>query len=140
VKTIDSFEGEYRFLSNFYFSPLKFGGIIYPTVEHAFQAMKTKNNNERMKISLLKTPGEAKRAGRKVKLREDWEQIKLEAMEYLVRLKFKNYIDLKDRLLATEDAELIEGNWWNDTFWGVCKGRGKNNLGKILMKIRSEIK
>ena len=140
MKTIDSFEGEYRFLSNFYFSPLKFGGIIYPTVEHAFQAMKTKNNNERMKISLLKTPGEAKRAGRKVKLREDWEQIKLEAMEYLVRLKFKNYIDLKDRLLATEDAELIEGNWWNDTFWGVCKGRGKNNLGKILMKIRSEIK
>jgi hypothetical protein len=139
MKTIDSFEGEYRFLSNFYFSPLKLGGIIYPTVEHAFQAGKTKDKNERMEISLLNTPGEAKRAGRKVKLREDWEQIKLEVMEFLVRLKFENYLDLKDKLLATGDAELIEGNWWNDRFWGVCKGKGENNLGKILMKIRSEL-
>lgn len=140
MKVIDKFDDEYRFLSNFYFCPLKLGGIIYPTVEHAFQAMKTKDKNERMKISLLNTPGEAKRAGRKVKLREDWEDIKLKVMEYLVGLKFNNYIDLKEKLLATGDIELIEGNWWNDRYWGICKGKGENNLGKILMKVREELR
>jgi len=140
MKIIDSFEGEHRFLSNFYSSPLQLEGIIYPTIEHAFQAMKTKDKNKRIEISKLQTPGEAKRAGRKVKLREDWEKIKLEVMEFLVRLKFKNYIDLKNELLATDNAELIEGNWWNDRFWGICKGRGENNLGKILMKVRDELR
>ena len=135
---IDKFNGEYFFLSNFYPSTIILEGKTYRSVEHAFQAMKTLDEHERAEIRKAETPSEAKRLGRKATLRKDWESIKLKVMEDCLRLKFK--IDhLKIRLLKTGSEELVEGNNWRDFWWGVCNGKGQNNLGKILMKIREEI-
>jgi ribA/ribD-fused uncharacterized protein len=136
---INSFEGEYAFLSNFYEHPISNGVITFPTNEHYFQAMKTLEDDERLAIARAATPGQAKRMGRSVKLRPDWESIKLDVMETAVRVKFTDP-ELAAKLVATGDEELIEGNWWNDTFWGVCNGVGENHLGKILMKVRADIK
>lgn len=136
---IDFFDGEYAFLSNFYDSEIYHDGIKYPTVEHAFQAAKTMNLNERIKIAEMKTPGQAKRAGRRVALRSDWEKVKFQVMKELVLQKFINP-ELREKLIKTDGNELIEGNTWNDTCWGVCKGVGENNLGKILMEVRELLK
>lgn len=135
---IDNFDGEYAFLSNFYESPMTIQGITYPTNEHFFQAMKTLDLSERKKIASAQTPGQAKRLGRQVKLRWDWESVKEDAMLTGLRYKFSNP-DLKEKLLATGNEELIEGNWWGDQYWGVCDGVGKNKLGKLLMKVREEL-
>lgn len=132
---IDSFSGAFTFLSNFYFVQIKHEGIMYNSVEAAYQAAKTKDAIEKKFIATM-SPGEAKKYGRRVKLREDWEEIKLAVMEELVKKKFRNP-SLRKKLMATGDAELIEGNWWGDTYWGVCKGKGENHLGEILMSIRS---
>lgn len=137
MKAISSFSGEYRFLSNFYSSKIKFGRLEYPTVEHAYQAAKTLNEEDREIVSKAPTPGVAKRLGRQLALRDDWEKVKLGIMLHLVRVKFGT-VAFEDKLLSTGEAELIEGNYWNDTFWGVCRGRGENHLGKILMKVRGE--
>jgi ribA/ribD-fused uncharacterized protein len=135
---IDSFSGEYRFLSNFHPSPVEMKGIVYPTVEHAFQAAKTLDSVERRRIAELDTPGKAKRAGRKVELREDWEQIKVKVMHWLVTRKFEDP-QLAELLRATGDVQLIEGNYWGDRFWGVCEGQGLNWLGRVLMDVRSKL-
>ncbi len=135
---IDSFEGKYRFLSNFYPVTLNFGGISFPTAEHAYQAAKSTDLNDWIAISHIVSPGKAKRAGQKLKLRPDWRFFRLHIMEEIVRRKFMNK-KLRNLLISTDDAELIEGNNWDDTFWGVCDGIGENHLGKILMKIRKEI-
>lgn len=137
---IDSFNEEFEFLSNFFPSPVTdTEGNTYPTVEHYFQAMKTLNPEERKKIAAAPTPGKAKRMGRSVNLRKDWEQIKLSVMREGLRQKF-SIPGLRDMLLETYDAELIEGNWWHDTYWGVCNGVGENHLGKLLMEIREELR
>lgn len=136
---IDSFKGEFSFLSNFHPSPITINGIEFPTVEHAYQAAKTLDEQERFRIAGLERPGQAKYAGRRVKLRSDWEDVKVEVMTELVRHKFTQNEDLGKSLVATGDAELIEGNTWNDRFWGVCRGKGENHLGKILMKVRDEL-
>jgi hypothetical protein len=133
---ITSFSEENRFLSNFYPCTIEIEGIEYPSVEHAYQAAKTLNIAEREEIALL-TAGQAKRRGYRVTLRDDWESIKLRIMEDLIRQKFNERV-LREKLKATGDAELIEGNDWEDKFWGVCDGEGENWLGKILMKVRSE--
>jgi ribA/ribD-fused uncharacterized protein len=140
-KVIDSFTAAagYGFLSNFHPSTIYVEGKSYPTVEHAIQAHKTLDEKSRDLIRRAKTPGEAKKMGRAVLLREDWEQVKVDLMRDFVRKKFENPF-LRPHLLATEDAELIEGNTWNDRFWGVCRGSGQNWLGKILMEIREEIR
>ena len=135
---INSFEGKYAFLSNFYEHPINEGSLTFPTNEHYFQAMKTLDLTERIAIARAGTPGQSKRMGRSVKLRSDWEDIKLSVMETALRLKFADP-ELAAMLKATGDEELVEGNWWNDTFWGVCNGVGENNLGKLLMKIRAEL-
>ena len=135
---ISEFDKEWAFLSNFYWSEIEFEGITYPTNEHFFQAMKTLDLTERIAIARAGTPGQSKRMGRSVKLRSDWEDIKLSVMETALRLKFADP-ELAAMLKATGDEELVEGNWWNDTFWGVCNGVGENNLGKLLMKIRAEL-
>lgn len=137
---INSFEGKYAFLSNFYESPIAEDRIIYPTVEHYFQAQKTLDMDERKKIAAADTPGKAKRLGRSVTLRPDWEEIKLGVMEHAVREKFTTHSTLRVMLVGTGDEELVEGNWWNDRFWGVCEGVGANHLGQILMKVRDELK
>lgn len=133
---IDSFTDNYFFLSNFSLSEVTYEGMIYPTVEHAFQAAKTLDIVERCKIAALSTPGQAKRAGRKVLLRDDWENIKIEVMRNLLHQKFEQP-DLKKKLEETFPKDLIEGNNWGDTFWGVCDGEGRNVLGKLLMGIRN---
>jgi N-glycosidase YbiA len=136
---IDRFDGEYAFLSNFWSSPITLDGITYPTVEHAFQAAKAINPPERQRIAALPTPGAAKRAGRKVAIRPDWERVKVGIMEDLVRRKFADP-ELAGKLLATGEEDLVEGNTWNDRFWGVCRGSGRNELGKILMRVRAELR
>ena len=137
---IDSFDKEYSFLSNFYEAPVEWEGIIYPSNEHAFQAAKVINPVKRMEIAAAATPGQAKRMGRSVNLRHDWEQVKYNVMLEIVLAKFHQHSDLAEALLDTGDAELIEGNWWNDTTWGVCNGIGSNWLGKILMSVRAQLK
>lgn len=139
MNIIDSFTGSYRFLSNFYPAKVRHGGINFPTVEHAYQAAKTIFAHERVQISNLDTPAAAKAAGRKLKIRKDWDKIKLNIMRDLVEKKFSKHADLRAKLLKTGSAQLVEGNTWGDTYWGMCDGKGENNLGKILMQIREGI-
>ena len=135
---ITNFDHEYAFLSNFYSVDIEFCGLIYSTLEHAYQAAKTEDQKSRAVIQSAKTPGVAKKLGQKVKLKRDWDKRKLVIMENLLRQKFHNK-ELRQMLLDTGDAELVEGNWWGDKFWGVCQGVGKNHLGRLLMEIRSDI-
>ncbi|HKQ50267.1 MAG TPA: NADAR family protein [Phycisphaerae bacterium] len=137
---ISSFFGEYRFLSNFWPAVVEYENITFSSVEHAYQAAKTLDMAERRRIAAIVEPGDAKRAGRALRLRPDWEQVKIGVMEDCVRYKFTHHADLREKLLATGDAELIEGNTWGDRFWGVCDGQGENHLGKILMKVRAELR
>ena len=137
---IDRFDGKYAFLSNFYDSNIYDAeGNVYPTVEHYFQAMKTTDANLRKQIATAETPGRAKRMGRRVDLRPDWQIIKIKVMREALIQKFSEP-ELRNQLIATGDATLIEGNWWHDTFWGMCDGIGENHLGKLLMEIREELK
>ena len=137
--TITAFKDKHRFLSNFTPAKVEFDGVQYDTVEHAYQAAKTIDKGEREKIRAACAPGVAKRLGQKVTIRPDWEQIKVKVMYDLVSEKFSRYPVLKQFLLDTGSEEIIEGNHWNDTFWGVCNGVGENHLGKILMKVREEL-
>lgn len=135
---INQFVGPYRFLSNFFPALVMYEGDIYPSVEHAYQAAKVTNPHVRLMIRSKASATDAKRAGRQAQPREDWDQVKLGIMENLVRTKFA-VPGLALKLINTGDRELIEGNTWGDTFWGVCDGVGQNHLGKILMKVRHEL-
>jgi N-glycosidase YbiA len=136
---IDNFRGPFNYLSNFYPVDIYLDGNKYSSVEHAFQAAKTLNEQERLAIQQAKTPSEAKKLGRKATMRSDWEATKIEVMHSLLVQKFMLRPDLCVKLLGTGSAELVEGNDWNDTFWGVCRGRGHNHLGKLLMQVRADI-
>lgn len=133
---IASFSGEYRFLSNFYPSIVKYDDIEYPTVEHAYQAAKTLVLDDREIVKSCPTAAIAKKLSKSLIIRPNWDIIKLEIMAELVFQKFENSTTLQQKLSATGNAILIEGNHWGDTFWGICKGVGDNNLGKLLMSIR----
>lgn len=135
---IKKFHGDYRWLSNFWAATVIFDGVEYPTVENAYQAAKTFPIHRRSFIAI--TPGAAKRLGKCVIIRPEWESEKLAIMEALVLQKFSRHPELAKKLLATGEALLEEGNRWGDTFWGVCRGSGENHLGKILMKVRSTLK
>jgi len=151
------FDGtEYAFLSNFYPSKLELTHLyldkvsteplLYSTVEHAYQASKTFNLEERESIRMASNPGASKRLGRHCALREDWEDIKYDVMLDLLRKKFSNdNPELMKKLINTGDSHLVEGNTWHDNNFGVCVciecgSVGKNMLGKLLMKVRDEIK
>lgn len=136
--TIDSFQGDYRWLSNFHEVEVIWEGITYPTTEHAYQAAKTTDPFERAMILECSTPGKARRLGQKVTMRPDWDTAKLEVMRALTRQKFKQPY-LRERLIQTGRHHLIEGAPWGDRFWGVCDGEGENHLGRILMDVRAEI-
>jgi len=136
---IESFSGVFHFLSNFHRAPMMYKGIAYPTSEHAYQAAKSLNDNTRMNVSILGTPSEAKKYGKTVQLRADWDDVKLDVMAEIVRAKFMQNPSLKEKLLATEDIILEEGNAWGDTYWGMCKGKGENHLGKTLMNLRESL-
>jgi ribA/ribD-fused uncharacterized protein len=149
---ITSFQGEHRWLSNFYPCQVELDGEEYPSVEHAFQAAKAPadifyttvendrivKKNVREMVRNAQTPGEAKRMGKKIPLRSDWEQEKVGVMTSLLKQKFSQE-PLRSKLIATGDCLLVEGNYWNDTYWGICNGKGTNILGKLLMLIRTEL-
>ena len=134
---IDKFRGEYGFLSNFYEVEVEYDGYTYRNSESAFQAQKDVSRREEF-TNLTAT--KSKWLGKRVNLRKDWESVKLGIMEEIVRNKFSQNPELKQKLIDTGDRLLIEGNDWRDTFWGICNGKGQNHLGKILMKIREELK
>lgn len=138
---IDHFRGEYAFLSNFWEAPVTYKGLTYGSNEAAFQAQKCMTEEEKMEFIQLR-PSASKKLGRRVKLRPDWEEVKVGLMEEIVWAKFTQNEELKALLLATGEAYLEEGNTWYDTCWGVDAktGEGQNHLGKILMKIRDELR
>lgn len=138
---INEFIGDYEFLSNFHPSEINVNGNTYRTVEHAFQAQKTLNKQQHDAIRDCKYPGQSKRLGRRCTLRADWEEVKDSIMYEACMAKFVRE-PFKSLLLNTEDKEIIEGNWWNDTYWGIDLETmvGDNHLGKILMQIRDELK
>lgn len=138
IKKIERFDGEYRWLSNFYRCEIVYGGKVWPSAEHLFQACKTLDYGEREKMRLMRSPGEVKRYARKLALRPDWEKIKIDVMREVVRRKFLNPL-LRSKLMLLEGVEIIEGNSWGDRFWGVCEGKGLNWLGRILMDERRKI-
>ena len=135
---IDSFRDEFDWLSNFFPCPVEFEGLTFGNTEAAFQAAKSLDMKEREKFVGL-AAGQAKRKGRRVELRSDWDAVKIEVMREVLRCKFTQNPELKAKLIATGDAELIEGNNWNDRFWGVCRGVGQNHFGKLLMEVRAEL-
>ena len=138
-EVIDSFGGEYSFLSNFFPCKIEYERIHYPTTEHAYQAAKSLDVADRQRVALLISPASAKKIGRTLNLRPDWESVRLKIMEEILLLKFQKTRFCK-LLLETGDRQLVEGNYWNDTFWGVCRGKGENHLGKLLMKIRDHLR
>ena len=135
---IGPFRREYHFLSNFCTYQFRFLGKLWATAEHAFQAAKTLDPAWKQAIHQAPHPGVARHLGRRAPLREDWPDVRLDVMDVILRAKFSDP-GLARRLVATGDAELVEINSWNDTFWGVCRGNGHNHLGKILMTIRTEL-
>ena len=143
MQVIDRFDGTYSFLSNFYPCQVTLDGLSFPTVENAFQAAKCADPDDRLRFQAL-SPGAAKRLGRKVSIRPDWNQRRLEVMESLLQHKFSEHPELAKLLLGTGDTVLVEGNLWHDNFWGSCtcshcRGlQGENHLGRLLMKIRAQ--
>ena len=136
---IGPFRGDYYFLSNMYECPVTLDIRTYKCAEAAFQAYKTEWSNE--KDQFLGLNGyEARKLGRSVKLRKNWDKLKDSIMYYVVLHKFIENADLAEKLLATGDEELVEINTWNDTYWGVCNGKGANRLGHILMAVREFLK
>lgn len=143
MNIISSFQGEYRFLSNFWPCTIPYNGLIYPSTEHAYQSAKVNDLAIKTRIRDCNTPVEAKDFFTTYNIPPDpgWQpEKKLEVMEELLSIKFGSGEPLLTRaLLATKDAELIEGNTWNDTFWGVYDGKGENHLGRLLMKVRQSL-
>lgn len=141
---IAMFDGKYAFLSNFETSPFTVDGVTFPTVEHWFQAFKTLDPIEFREIAEAETPGKAKRMGRHVTLRPDWEEVKVDVMREGLRKKFA-IPEFRVKLLSTGDEELMEGNTWHDNTWGNCVCQkcqntpGRNMLGMLLMELRQEI-
>jgi ribA/ribD-fused uncharacterized protein len=144
ANVINRFNNENKFLSNFQASTFFYKGKKYASVEHAYQALKTLDPDEHEKVRNAVSPSQAKKFGKSLTLREDWDLVKSTIMLELLRLKFQNPF-LRMKLIATGNAILIEGVTWHDTFWGVCNcpkhnGEGQNVLGKLLMQVREEVK
>lgn len=136
---INEFRNDNYFLSNFYECPVTYDGLTYRNNESAFQAQKCINSKDREQFTTLNS-SEAKKLGRRVVLRKDWEDIKVQVMKEIVTAKFEQNEDLQQKLLDTGDAYLEEGNTWGDRVWGTVNGAGANNLGKILMEVRENIR
>ena len=135
---IDKFSGKNRWLSNFWPAEVELNGMTYASVEHAYQAAKTLNMEDRGLFQGV-TASVAKSLGKKLAVRDDWNEIKIAVMTDLNLQKYTKHPELAAKLIATGDELLVEGNTWGDVFWGVCKGIGDNHLGKILMEIRKNI-
>jgi len=139
---ITEFKNNYSFLSNFYKSPFTLNsitGIVFPTVEHFYQANKAMNKKDFEYILLSETPAISKKRGREININPDWDNIKLKVMSVGVYQKFLQNKRIQELLIQTGNSTLIEGNYWNDKYWGMClkSCEGENNLGRLLMHIRS---
>jgi ribA/ribD-fused uncharacterized protein len=149
-ETVYGFVGNYAFCTNFYKADVVYEGILYPSTEHAYQAAKSLDPQFRLYVAnVVILPGQAKHAGNNklenqavpCVLRKDWDDIKIQVMEDVCRDKFTRHPKLMDMLLATGDIELVEYNTWRDHFWGKSfQGVGRNELGKVLMKLRHEFR
>lgn len=137
---INEFRGKYYFLSNFYMADVIWDGVRYTNNESAFQSAKLISKTKREELFSNLDPSSAKRKGRRVQLRHDWEKVKFDIMYEIVKAKFEQNENLKTKLLETGDNYLEEGNSWGDRIWGTVNGKGQNNLGKILMKVRDELR
>lgn len=135
---ISGFSGEYRWLSNFWPAKVKLWGVEYPTAENAYQAAKCAVPAEMIRFVNI-SPRDAKQLGRRIDIRFDWEHVKVSVMEHILRIKFTDNPELLQKLKDTGNERLVEANTWGDTFWGVSGGIGQNNLGILLMKVRSEL-
>ncbi|KAL2912921.1 hypothetical protein HK105_207592 [Polyrhizophydium stewartii] len=140
VKFYSHTRGPLRCLSNFSEHSFVLRGKTWPTTEHYFQALKFEGSPEEETVRLAATPAEAKRLGRTFSLRPDWEEVKIGIMMDALRAKFTQNLDAKEVLLSTGDSELQE-DAKDDAFWGIGKhGRGRNELGKLLVQLREELK
>lgn len=138
--------GEYGCFSNFTKAKIEIDGLEFTSSEAAWQAFKTTDITER-KLFCNMTPAAAKRAGRRLKLRADWEKVKYQLMVEVLRAKFNQHEKMREKLLSTGDEELVEDTTgWHDNIWGDCSCEkckqvvGKNLLGKALMQVREELR
>lgn len=134
MSIISGFKDEHRWLSNFWIHD----SVRQLSVEHHYQAAKTTNYEDWLLVMAAPTAGQAKKLGKLVTIRPDWEDIKFIIMEQFTREKYATNRSLREKLIETRGSLLIEENHWGDTVWGVCNGVGENRLGKILMKVRDE--
>jgi len=138
---ISEFKGKRRWLSNFWPVPILYEGIEYPTAEHAYQAAKSLDPHVRMSFLNNSNPAAAKKLGQEIKVREDWDEVRLDVMREILKIKFSNP-DMADRLFRTKNDFIIEGNFWHDNFWGNCfcvrcaLEDSRNHLGELLMEVR----
>lgn len=135
---ISKFRNKYAFLSNFYPCDVTYEGLKFKSVESAFQAAKTPNIEDR-KVFVNLSARDAKKQGRSLMLRSDWEKIKESVMYKCLQSKFSNE-DWKKALIETYPNELVETNTWGDIYWGVYNKIGDNRLGKLLMQLRDELR
>ncbi len=143
---IASFTGRHAFLSNFYPSPLidpEMPDLVWRTLEHWYQANKASTLEDLLWVHESESPGVAKKRGRRVELRSDWEEAKLDVMAMGLRLKFEPGSPLTFWLLETDPEELVEGNYWGDRYWGAVREdgdwSGHNHLGRLLMELRDDL-
>ena len=153
MSTLHGFsDNKYEFLSNFYACDIPYTldngeKITFKTAEHAYQALKAISIDDIYYIANAPTPAAAKRRGRSIIIRPDWEEVKDDVMLKVLRIKFKNP-EMQERILDTYNDGITlfsEDNWWHDNYWGVCQcpdcpGFGKNKLGKLLTQVREEVK
>lgn len=128
--------------SNFSAHSIEFGGVLYPTAEHAFHAQKFDDNQLRSQIRSCSSPLAAWELAREFKpnRRKDWDSVKVSVLTEIVRAKVAQHLDVKEALLATGTEEIVEVNP-NDEFWGKgADGTGQNQTGKILMRVRAELR
>lgn len=129
------FRNEYYFLSNMYPCRIRVNGLEFACAEACFQSFKTTDLEIRKKFQKL-NGFEAKKLGKRIKLRPDWNDIRLDVMEAVIHVKFKQNPQLQNKLInalvRSGKGGIVEDNTWNDTFWGRCNGIGKNHLGTIL--------
>ena len=135
---IESFDGKYRWLSNFWLCPVARSGYIYPSTENAYQSAKvSKFIGENPFLTC--SPAKAKEYGQKMLDRMSWDSVKVDVMRGVLKQKFREGSYLGEKLIDTDNVSIIQGNTWGDKFWGVCDGEGRNMLGFLIMQIRSEL-
>lgn len=139
---ISSFRGENNWLSNMHDCEVMFCGHVFKSVENAYMAAKSEDPDW-FKFCLENPPNICKKESKKIKLIDDWEKVKLPVMYSLLKQKFVKE-PFRTKLLDTDNENIQEGNFWNDTFWGVSLKEspnfGENNLGRLIMHIRMLLK